>query len=178
MRRFLFVFCSLVLLGSCATLTKFEPKNDTDSLVIGKIELNNKNFAYYDSVSVNGTHYANIAITISDITTEQVFTAKTDEAGIFMFYNLGESHAYRIVKIYFKKIGETAWSDVAITIHNAPAVIYPENDKLIDIGYYIVQADGKTKISKMEKTGKPIKEEFYARYKDSTWLAKDYKFVE
>jgi len=170
MKRISFLLL-LFLLVSCASITRYEPKSDNDSLVIGKIKMENRNFITSGSVSVNGTYTGNIEISIVNMTTGEIIKTKTDKNGLFMFYNLSTSDNYQIIKIYFKKEEGKAWADV--WVNTTKYMFIPTYNSIKDIGYYIVKTDKINNIWDINRIEGTVFDDFVNIYKDSKWVNKN-----
>ena len=171
MKHFI-VFSLSLLLFSCASVTRYEPKNNSDSLIIGKIKMDNKNFNTYGSISVNGVHTANIEISISNMTSGEILKTKTDKEGFFMFYNLDPSDNYQITKIYLKKEENNSWADVYMNTSNSN-IFSPTINSITDIGFYYVKTDKINNIWNFNKIDNSKFNDFIIKYKDTEWVNKN-----
>ncbi len=114
MKHFI-VFSLSLLLFSCASVTRYEPKNNSDSLIIGKIKMDNKNFNTYGSISVNGVHTANIEISISNMTSGEILKTKTDKINNIWNFNKIDNSVFNDFIIKYK---DTEWVNKNIIVNN------------------------------------------------------------
>lgn len=175
MNRKLFgLFAVLALLVSCASITKYEPKTESDSLVIGRMVFQCINFNSYGGVSVNGTNIDGIEVRINDLTTGKQTSAYTRINGVFVFLNLDPSHQYQINGLYYKKSEGNSWADAVLY----PGDIYifsPIVGKVESLGSFIGFLDNHSRKGYIKKTNDDVIALFKKYYKDSKWNS--YEFI-
>lgn len=169
--KYILVTVSVFIFFSCASITPYEPQSKPDSLVVGKIRMENTNFPVHGSVSVNGIQTKNIEVSISNMATGEIKKTNTDKNGFFMFYNLDPADNYKIYKIYFKIEKGTSWADV--NMHTSTNYIFSsKNNSLTDIGMFVLEADKIHNVWIFSNTESSIFNEFAKKYKNSRWIKK------
>ena len=102
---FFIIYLSFLFL-SCASFPKADNKHDT--MLIGVIIQQGKNFKIYGSGSVNGTNKVGIEFSLRSLTSGKIYTMKTWTEGIFHSEKIPEG-IYKINRIYFRKGVGISW---------------------------------------------------------------------
>lgn len=180
--KVLFYLSVLMLLVSCAT-TRFEPKDNGDCLIIGRLEVECE--GWNDDVgmlNIDGVYKRGATISLTDATTGKTFTTKTvGYDGLFIFGNLEFNRRYYISKVQVKIEGQRgAWSSVTSDLGdwgkaNFFTVAEPSKVKIIgdltalqkkDVPFYM-----RDKGSAID-----VYETFVSYYNKSEWITKPFKY--
>ncbi len=167
MRALIILLVSGILV-SCTSITKYEPKSDNDSLVIGKMEFTCTGFNTFGSATVNGPNLDGIEVVIHDLTDGKHISAFTRPSGLFVFQNLDAGHQYRIDRLYYKKTVGDSWA-AATLYHEAPNTFSPEPGKVYSIGSYKASLDNASGKGSIERISEDVIALFQKTYKDSGW---------
>jgi len=178
----LFYLSVVMLLVSCAT-TRFEPKENGDCLIIGRLEVECE--GWNDDVgmlNIDGVYKRGATISLTDATTGKTFTTKTvGYDGLFIFGNLEFNRRYYISKVQVKIEGQRgAWSSVTSDLGdwgkaNFFTVAEPSKVKIIgdltalqkkDVPFYM-----RDKGSAID-----VYETFVSYYNKSEWITKPFKY--
>jgi len=174
MKRILLLLNLSFLLLSCSvtsTTLKVEPSNDSNTLVIGSISLDAKNFKMYGYATVNGHHTKNIKLTFANLTNGEKFEVKSyDKSGLF-YFSANEESRYQLVKIYFKVTrSNDSWADV--WTNPSDIMFDTSREGVYNIGLLTWEADKKMDFYEVTPTKEfyRVKELVFEEYPDSLWL--------
>lgn len=166
----LFVF--VISLAGC----KFEPKNQNDSLIIGKIDLKMVGFDSSEKLlnqRVNGKHTGAINITFSNENIRKNYYVMTDRQGFFYIYN-PQPGTYNITKMQFKVDAGSGWTQITDSSERL-LHIKVEPTKVVNLGNMIwiaTSVDSRHFNSRLQLDPNPeqLKELFAQKFPDSLWM--------
>lgn len=183
------VIASLLQL-SCAPSPFFirEPKGDVETLVIGRVRLNNQ---YYKAGSVpTGTFERDVQLEFEDVVTGRKLTAKAVDVRGFFFLHNPTASRLRLVRFsfhsavsqpeYHPKPGtkkKSVWKDKGATIAMKPNVkrIYEiEAGKVNNLGYFewTSNMQSRTHRINLNQQYAETRDSFAERYPESLWNEK------
>ena len=129
-----------ILFFSCSTMLRIEPQTCKQSLVIGQIRLEAKNFSKVGSISVNGIHHSSINIRVLNLTTGEEFEVLS-RGGTGLFYFLSEEgNTYSIVNFKYTNTG-THGTYAQISVSPTDLILQIEPGKVYNIGKIEWNAD-------------------------------------
>lgn len=155
---------------------QFEPKDENDSLIIGKMDLMMVGFDSSEKLlrqRVNGRHTGAINITFSNEDTGKNYYVMTDRQGFFHIYN-PQPGTYNITKMQFKVDAGFGWTQITDSSERL-LHIKVEPAKVVNLGNMIwiaVSVDDRHFNSRLQLDPNPeqLKELFEQKFPDSLWL--------
>jgi hypothetical protein len=172
-RKFI-VFLTVLMNISCASITRYEPVSENDSLIIGKMEFICSNFNTYGSATVNGENIEGIEIMVHDLTNGKHLSAFTRANGLFVLQNLNPSHQYQIIGLYLKKTEGNSWASATLR-QVAPDTFSPLVGKVYCIGSHRGTLDNSSGKGSIIRSNEDVIILFKKYYKKSKWVS--FEFV-
>lgn len=155
---------------------QFEPKDQNDSLIIGKIDLMMIGFDSSEKLlkqRVNGKHTGAIKITFSNEDIRKNYYVMTDRQGFFHIYN-PQPGTYNITKMEFKVDAGSGWTQITDSSERL-LHIKVEPAKVVNLGnmqWIAISVDSRHFNSSLQLDPNPeqLKELFAEKFPDSLWM--------
>lgn len=166
-----------LLVFSCAAVTRDEPVNDQETLVIGDVQLQFSNYERWGPITINGTHDNNTVLFLESENGGDKRIIRSEAGGLFYIYGLDTDKDYFIKRICHEEGGGSGLEKVYLQPGKS-MVFRPVRGKVLVAGSirgYIDEAEGKCDL-RLVNNLKNVKDKFLKYYKESKWI--DYEFVE
>lgn len=166
-----------LLMISCVAVTRNEPVNNQETLVIGDVQLQLTNYERWGPITINGVHDNNIVLFLESENGGEKHIIRSETGGLFYVYGLDTDKNYFIKKICHEEGGGSGMEKIYMEPGKAMS-FRPVRGKVLVVGSlygFIDQAEYKCEL-RLVNNLKNVKEKFLKYYKESKW--NDYEFVE